>query len=257
MADNEKSSIISVRAARTVLQTPPGTMGFSNLVKPDEAFGEIKFKVRHHYNPAGVEALKAALNQHCIDALWEKFLQECEKKKLPSAKMAKLVKPDAADWVDDHLKDPKEGSRIETPFIQYANDADYVDKKGVTQRKTMYAVAADGSPLDLAKLSLGMGSVVQVLLLPGLFMNALIKTPTPTLKLQGVKVLKAVQFGGGAGGSNVPETSDEDIQAILGADFEADDLSAYASSMTDGKRATTREDAPSNPDFMDDSDIPF
>ncbi|MFZ3194114.1 MAG: hypothetical protein WA154_13030, partial [Moraxellaceae bacterium] len=175
------------------------------------------------------------------------------------------AKPDCAEWVSDHLKPAHEKSKNQDPFVTFKNKADFQDKQGRTVRKTMKAYDGKGGLLDLPSLKLGMGSVVQVVLTPGLFMNALIKTPTPTLKLQGVRVLKLVQFGAGGGGA-IEEVSQDDL-ALLGTDFEVEDLAGFVSKPAGdnlvaglaelGRAATNKR--PTNRDFQEDLDdeIPF
>lgn len=283
MADNKQSAIIMVQGRRQVLQGPPSILGWSNLVEPDSYQGEApQFKSAFHLNEAGAAAFGDTIQEHCIEALWSKFQDQyaesytklleaaqaqgpasLKKFKLafPVSDPSDLTKPDGRDWVERHLKDPKPGGKMDQPFLQFSNKADYKDKKtGKIVRKTMYAVDAKNGPLDLKALHLGMGSKVQALLMPGLFMNALINTPTPTLKLQGVKVLQVVSFEGRGAGAPLPETTDAELQEILGADFEAEDLSAFAKGFSEGPRAGTREGGSTDTDDDGDEfgdDIPF
>lgn len=261
MAEQKKSGIVMARS-KSNAKTPPGIFGFSSLVKPDEYEGKKKFKTNLHLNEAGVEALAEVLQRHCVDALWPKFLEECEKAGKSSAK---FVKPDMREFVEDKLKDPKPGGKMDLPYIQFSNKAEYRDKKsGETVMKHMNAWSAQGAPLDLPGIKLGMGSVVQVVFAPGLFINPLIKNPTPSLQLQGVMVHKLVQFGGG-GAQTMEAASDDEIAGIMGTEFESEDLSAFVGGMNSGdkpkasERQSFKRSSLGNAGFGEDLDdeIPF
>lgn len=233
--------------AKSAFVTPPCTLGFANLVEPDDAFDSLNFKANAHFDEAQVEALVARIQTHVIDALWDKFVAEAKDK---GKDPAKLKKPSARAWVEDHLKEPREGARIELPYIIFKNAAEFRDKKtGAMVRKTMRAYDMKGGLLDVAKLHLGMGSIVQVVLVPGLFMSPLIKDPQPSFKLQGVRVLKLVQYGKGASG--IGEMDADDMASI--GDLDLDDLAEYAAGVAPKERK-----APVS-SFADDLDeeVPF
>lgn len=216
--------------AKSAFVTPPCTLGFSNLVEPDDAFDSLNFKANAHFGEDAQEALISRVQEHVIEALWPKFLKEATEK---GKDASKLKKPAAREWVEDHLKEPREGARIDLPFIIFKNGAEYRDKKsGQMVRKTMRAYDAKGNLLDLPALHLGMGSTVQVVLVPGIFISPLVKSPQPSFKLQGVRVLKLVQFGAGRG---IGEVDEEDMDA-LGGDFDLDDLADYAAAANPRQR---------------------
>jgi hypothetical protein len=244
-AKKSSSGVIAVRS-KQLLITAPGTMGFSNLLEPDDAFDALKFNVQIHYNEDQQARLVAQIGQG-IEENWTAFLKEVSDK--PEPKGGWQI-PDAEGWVRDHLKEPSERSRTQQPSIQWANDAEFRNKDGQLQRKTMRAYDASGKLIDLPSLRLGMGSIVQAVLIPGLFISGLVKQPAPSFKLQGVKVLKLVQYGGGGG--SLGDVSEEDM-ALLGDDVEVDDLGSYAKKDDAPKGKPAR--APS--DFDLDDEIPF
>lgn len=213
--------VISVYS-KDVFVTSPGTLGFANLVEPDDAFDSLKFKVNLHLDEDNVDRLGDLLDRHVVTPLWPKFLAAMEEARKPAPKKA----PSGADWLAEKMKLAGERSKIQLPYLTIANNAEFRDKSGAMKRKTMMATSASGDALDLPRLHLGMGSTVQVLCRPGLFKNALLPAPTISLQLQGVRVLKLVQFGGG-GGNRVGALSQEDLDA-LGGDFVADELSQFA-----------------------------
>lgn len=94
------------------------------------------------------------------------------------------------------------------------------------RRSSITATDRSGAALDLPTLKLGMGSVVQVLLTPGIYSAPLTDNGMAklSLKLQGLRIIKLEQYG--SGGPAIGEISEEDM-ALIGSDVEADDLSAY------------------------------
>lgn len=247
-AKKSSSGVIAVRS-KQLLITSPGTMGFANLVEPDDAFDALKFNVQIHYSDDQQERLAAQIQEHAIDANWKTFLSEVSDKPEPKGGWQK---PDAASWVDDHLKAPSERSRTQQPSIQWGNEAEFRNKAGQLQRKTMRAYDANNVLLDLPSLKLGMGSIVQAVLIPGLFISGLVKQPAPSFKLQGVRVLKLVQYG--AGGGSLGEVSEEDM-ALLGEDVEVESLASYA--RKEEAPAPARKAARPATDFDIEDEIPF
>jgi hypothetical protein len=245
-AKKSASGVIAVRS-KQLLITSPGTMGFANLIEPDSAFDALKFNVQVHYNEDQQERLVGQIQEHAIDANWPAFLKEVSDKPEPKGGW---VKPDAEAWVDDHLKAPSERSRTQQPSIQWANEAEFRNKQQQMQRKTMRAYDKDNNILDLPGLKLGMGSIIQAVLIPGLFISGLVKQPAPSFKLQGVRVLKLVQWG--ASGGNMGGVSDEDM-ALLGEDVEMDELASYARKEESKPAASQRPVS----DFDLDDEIPF
>lgn len=252
-AKPQSGGVIAVRSSQAFV-TPPGPLGFSNLIEPDDAFDSLKFKANHHYTDEAQEALARRIDGE-LDTLWPTFLKEAEKAGKVAPKGG-WVKPDAAAWIEDHLKEPKEQSRIQQPYIIFANDAEYRDKKtGEMTRKTMRAYDAKGSMVDLAKMKVGMGSIVQCVLIAGLFVSPLVKTPTFSFKLQGIRVIKLEQYGAGGGGLG---QLDEEDMAMLGDDTEFEDLSAYAHSPEKERPPAVKKGrTPLASDDFDDEEIPF
>jgi hypothetical protein len=251
-AAKKSSGVVAVRSKKLFI-TPPGPLGFHNLIEPDDAFDALKFNAKIHFREEAQERLISLMESQVIGPLWDNLMEELEAAKRAEPKGG-WQKPDARDWVEGHLKEPSEKSRVQLPSIQFANDAEYRDKDGKTQRKTMKAYDAKGGILSLPSLKLGMGSVVQAVLIPGLFACApLINRgqPTPSFKLQGVRVIQLVQYGAGGGG--LGEIDDEDL-SMLGDDVEVQDLGSYAKVADED--APKRQARPAS-DFDMDDEIPF
>lgn len=253
-AKPKSGGVVAVRASKSFF-TPPGPLGWSNLIEPDAAFDSLKFKANIHLDEKAQEILAGRIGKE-MDELFPKFLAEAEKAE-KAAPRGGWVIPEADAWVDDHLKEPKENSRIQLPFVSFANDAEYRDKKsGKMVRKTMRAYDVQGQMLDLPSLHLGMGSIVQLVLIAGVFVSPLVKEPTPSFKLQGVRVIKLEQFGGGGG--SMGEMDDEDM-ALIGDTSDFADLSAYAAKPKPdaSKRAKPGRTDDDLDDGFDDDEIPF
>lgn len=227
------SGVLSARSKQAFLSAP-GTMGFSNLTTPDDAFNKLSFNVQMHFTDDQALRLIELVEQHSIKAVWPQFLALMEAEKKPEPKGGWAM-PSAQAWVEAHMKDPSERSRTQLPSIQFANEAEYKGQDGLMVRKTMHATDLKGNKLDIAKMKLGMGSTIQAVLMGGLFISGLVKQPQVTLKLQGIRVLKLVQYGGGQGAYG--ELSDEDL-SLVGDDFEPEDLSGFAAGDTSQGPAT-------------------
>lgn len=257
MADNRKpSGIITVRTKSTIV-LPPGPLGFSNLVTPDEYEGVKKFDLFVAYSEAAQDRFCVVVEQHVLNALWDEFLREAKDKAAPKGGWQR---PDIREWLDDHLKQPNEKSKVQLPTLKFANAAEYKDRKtGEMAVKSMKAYDAQNKLLNLPALKLGMGSIIQPIVLGGLWISPVQKQPQFSFKLQGVKVHQIVQYGAGGGG-NLEETSEEDL-ALLGDNFQASDLSAYAGGSPTGGQPS-RSSAPKQTGFAgdyedDDEEIPF
>lgn len=258
-AKPQSGGVVAVRSKQAFV-TPPGLLGFSNLIEPDDAFDSLKFKANAHFTPEAEAALAKRIEEE-LSGLWPDFLKECAKPNQagqPTKPEPKggWQRPDPAAWIEEHLKEPKEASRIQQPYIIFANDAEYRDKKtGQMTRKTMRAYDAHGAMVDLAKMKVGMGSTVQCILTAGLFVSPLVKQPTFSFKLQGIRVIKLVQFGAGGGGLG---QLDEEDMALLGDDsMEMDDLSAYAPTETRNEPKVKQGRTPLADDDFDADEIPF
>lgn len=250
--------LISVRS-NDLFISPPGIMGFERLITPDEfrdqSTGAISknFQVQVHYNDEQREALAHRIQLQVIDRLWDKFLAEAAEKKMAEPRGG-WQKPDGAVWLDDHLIDPPERSKTQLPFVKWKNAAEYRDKKsGEMKLKEMRAYDAKNNLLSLRDLKLGMGSTIQPVLIGGIYKSPLIKQPDLSFKLQGVRVLKLIQYGGGPKGLH--EVSDDDLAGLDKEDLDLD-LGAYAKGDKDPPR-TAREEEPSEDAGFDEDELPF
>lgn len=220
---------------------------FSKLVIPDTYEGKESFKLVIMYNDPSLEIL-IDRSDAMIGHLWPKFVKEAEASPKPPKNM---TPPSAREWLEGKLKEQGEKARDKTPYMTISVDADYLDRDKQIKRRKILAWDGRNNPLDLATLGLGAGSIVQPVVQMKLFTSALIKDPTPSIKLVGVKVLKLERFTGG--GPALDTVSDADL-AALGEGFEMDDLSAYlGDSSAAAQTAAPRESFAAD---LDD-DIPF
>lgn len=234
-APKKNSSVVTVRARETIA-LPPMTLGFASLVKPDEYDPEKPtFKMNGHLNPEAIEALEETIRTRVYtEAAIEKLREECKENGI-----SKMKDPmDAREWIEAKLKEPKEKAKIQLPHLVISNRATY-KRNGETVQRVIGCWSGNNKKLNLAKLRLGAGSLVQAIVYPNLFYSKIIGVPQPSLKLVGVRVLKLEQWGG----QRAPEEADdEEIAQVLGDDFEYDDLDSFA--------ADSRPD----PEDVDDDD---
>lgn len=239
MSEKKQSGGVKLTRSKQVMFTPPGILGYNNLEKPDEKYG--KLSVDLHLNDAGQAALVAKVEAECVGALWEKWLDEHTDEKTRS----KAKRPDVAEFIAERMKEPKDGKPFPENFLRFSVAGGGTRKDQTTYTRTMAVWDRNNKLLDLSTLKLGRGSIVQVGVMPGIFANPLIKNPQPSFQLVGVRVLKLVQFGG----SRVEAINEDDISAVLGADFEMEDLSEYASSpkRSNDEAESDTPETPENP----------
>lgn len=226
------SSVIVVRQKKT-FALPPATLGFAHFATPDN-YDPAKptYKGNFHLNPVAIEALLKLIQANCIDANLAALHTEMERvmTKPDFTKFSSKPAVTPQDFLDTKLKEPKEEAILKTPYITLATKATYRDKKtGLDVKKTLACWDKANNLLDISKMKLGLGSVVEPIVNCNLYfskVNAI--NPTPSLQLAGIRVLKLVQF---KGSSNAPTRADEEsIREVMGDDFEMDDgdLSQYA-----------------------------
>lgn len=234
--DKAATGGIKLLRGKQVMFTPPGRLGYHSLERPDQTYNKLQANI--HFSGPGLEALGKLIEERCIAPLFSKWQDEF---KQPKAK-----RPDAAEWVADHAKDPKDGKPYPEQFVRFQVAGGGKKKTGEDFVRVMRAWDAKNTLLDLPNLKLGRGSIVQIAVTPGIFANALIKQPQPVFQLVGVRVLKLEQWGAGAR----VEAFDAEVLDVLGAEFEVEDLSAFAGKRGDNK-ATTAEvedtDEPASP----------
>lgn len=233
---------------RDLLTLPPGTMGYSSLVEPDEYDGKKKFKLRVHYTPAAFALIEKRVQESCMDALVDKFADKAEEVGAAS----KLKDPvDVGVWLEEKQKAPSEKSRVQLPFLSIEVMSTKKNKAGDDEPRFIKAWDKDNNLLNLAKLRLGSGSIVQPIVTPFLWASQLSKwRVTPGLQLVGLRVLKLEQYGGTGG---LGDLTDEDT-AVLEQDFEPEVLSGYAQSQN--KPAPDEEDPHKDEPGIED-EIPF
>lgn len=247
-ADDGKGGVVGPYRIKGIFMTPPGILGFSHMIKPDEYLGKSQFKVALHLTPAAVNLMAKRLQDQVINPFSEELRKLSPKKALKD-------RP-AAVWLEDKLKAPHEASRIQLPSISFNLNAHYITKQG--EQVDTSVKAWDGQTnalLDLRTLRLGMGSTIQVGFNASLWSGGLNKFYIePSLRLVGVKVLKAEHYGAGTGGLSA-DVTDEDL-ALLEEGFEMEDLSQFAMGPSSpvNKQIAKEEEVPGGE--LDD-EIPF
>lgn len=225
MAKSTSSAVI-IQRRRESVALPPCILGFSSLSEPDTYDPEKPmFKLNAHFSPKALDALKVLIQKEAIDFNLEKLRADMADNSNLKA-LAKAAAQDPEAWLAGKLKEPKEKSKVQLPYLVVACKATFKDRSGAIQTRSIGCWDGHNSPLDLKALKLGMGSHVQAVVNPNLFISKLIGFPQPKLDLVGVRVLKLVRFGG----QRPPEETDEEaIREVLGEEFQMDeDLSAYA-----------------------------
>lgn len=252
MAAKQSSGVIAVRS-RDMLIGAPGALGFNNLLEPDkdaaERFGsDLKFNAKVAYEEAATERMAVIIDK-MVDGLWPQLMDALKDAKKAEPKGG-WVKPTGEAWLGAHLKEPTEQARVQLPSIQWSNKAEFKAKDGSTMTKTMRAYDAKNHELDLKELHLGMGSIIQPVLIPGLYVSPLLNKGQPDIsfKLQGVRVLKLERYG--AGGPSLGEIDEADM-ALLGEDVEVEDLGSYAAQAPAAKPKVAAGG------LIDEDDLPF
>lgn len=228
--------------ARDLLASPPGILGFSSLLEAD-AFQDgdkPKFKAKWHYTEEAFARFVALASTACqSEALIEALSKQMDGKTPPLANMEKYLLA--------HAKQPSESDRIKLPYFQFACPETYKNRDDEEIHREIKAWDASNTLLDLKSIRLGMGSTVQVIVTPGLYCSKFSDNyAAPSFRLEGVRILKLVQFG--AGQAKLGQISEED-KALMEEGVEPDDLSQYV-------RQPNKPTA-DHPPVMDDDEIPF
>jgi hypothetical protein len=230
MAKPAKNTAVIVARRRDSVALPPCTLGFASLTEPDTYDPDKPlFKADACFNPAGIAALAILVQKECIDANLEKLREEMASTKGMEAFVG--VEPQSPEaWLAGKLKQPKENARVPLPKLVVSRKATYQDRSGNTVTRDIGCWDAHNNPLNLKALKLGMGSTVQIVVNPNLYISKLIGFPQPKFDLVGIRVLRLKQFGG----QRPPTETDEDaIREVLGEEFVVDeDLSAFAAGST-------------------------
>lgn len=218
-AKKKKGGVISV-AARTVIAGPPGQLGYSRLTTPDEKFG--KFQADIHYSEADFQALAKMFEAESV-ALIPKFAEKAERKVEVSQA------PVISAWMEEQVKpaDAKlKADGIENDYMRFSKPGTR-KVKGEEVKNTIQVWDTKRNLLDLSKLFMGRGSVVQPVLTPKLWTNPLVKgAPQFTTELTGFIVVELKQYARASGGS----VDLSKVKTVDGAD-----LSQYvANNQTEG-----------------------
>lgn len=229
----DSNASVKLLRGKQLMFTPPGVLGYNSLERPDQTYQ--KFQVNIHYTPAALEKLGQVVDEKCIKPLFAKWQEKFDPKQ-------KLKTPNGADFVADKLKEPNNGKPFPAPFIRFQVAAGGKRKDQTEFTREMRAWSASNEILDLPGLKLGRGSIVQAAVMPGIFANALIKQPIPVFQLVGVRVLKLEKWGSG----NI-EAFDAEVLDVLGAEFEVEDLSAYAGTKKSATAEAPADDADESP----------
>lgn len=260
-APDTASSVLVVRS-RDLIKSPPGLLGFSHLLVPDEAFGKSEFKANVHFTVQAQNALFTKINEAYWDLIPELLDMAVEKEVAGKKKTAEehkakvkvLSKVDLFELCRGKLKAPTEEATIQQPHFIFSCNSHFRDKDGNEQPVTVKAYDPHGAPLDLKTARLGRESVVMAMFTLGVWCGS---SPfsqwvaKPTLRFQGLQVLKLKQFGGQGSGQMVGEVSASDL-AFLEDSFQVEDLSMFT------KPADPKGDkAPKTAGDEMDDEIPF
>lgn len=220
----KKSGVIaSTPKQRVNVTLPPGTLGWADLIKP-KSFGDDdpgNYSTNLHWTDEELERVATKLQEGFDEAL-EKYLAanpELEDRKRNTDAAAYLEdktktsdKETLGPWITFKLKH-KEG-------VSKKSGRPYVIKPRVWDTK--------GNILDAVKLALGRDSRVSPVVSIGFFVSPLVKDITPSIRLEGVAVLKRVSIKGT--GAFDPSSLGEEI-----SDEEIDDnLASFAAGAFDG-----------------------
>lgn len=254
MAPRKQGGIFVARS-RQVMTTVPGLLGYSNLETPDTYDPDKpKFTLDLHMNEDQVDRFVDQVDEQCIGGMMAELRKEVTKGGKPESFAAALEPVSARRWVLDSLKQPKNDKPFPLPFMKLAGKAKGKNRDGEEYDKRLTVWDAANNILDLHALRLGRGSVIQAVVKPGLWISPLVKQPTPTLELTGLRVITLVQWGGGAVD---PGTLDDRDLETLGEDVAVEDLSAFAAGSGEKAKAAGTKGALDPGEFPDDDEIPF
>lgn len=191
-----------------VLVTPKATVtGWVSILKPDTKFnadGDYKIKVRIPRDAKGLDKLLEIIEKARDDA-------KAEFVKQPKNKGKRVKEADLPFYEDEDTGEV---------VMSFKSKASYIDKK-TEQRKTrtipIFGGAGRLKPDEVPNF--GEGSVVRVAFLASGFCNAALGAGV-SLRLDSIKLLKAVEFSGG--GANPFGDDDEDGYTPDRSDDDAD-----------------------------------
>ncbi len=224
----KSSSIITYRAKNTIA-LPPMTLGYSNLIDPETFDPEKpKLTMNGHLTPGAIAGLKVDIAEEVYtEAALEALYKDCEEN---NVKLPTRDPKDPEAVLEAWLKEPKPGFPIQLPYIKLGNNLNYFKWKDGEKTLQTRAIAAwnhENKKLNLKKLMLGRGSVVEPIVYGNLFFSKVIGVIQPSLKLVGIRVIELVQFQRGGNGAPQGEADDAAIREVMGRDIQASDLSAF------------------------------
>jgi len=258
MAERETIPLIQAKAP---LRSPPCVLVYATTHTPDFRFKteDGEFSVKGGFNPVQREAFAAQIQKFMDEnheALELKAGQPKEKNPDPAGKRKALKKKDANAFLEDSFQPATENSKFQVPTYKFKRKATFLNKEG--ERKTMEVWFADkdGNKLDAAKLRTGAGSIIQLVYTPSLYTSGLTKGyALPSMRLEGVIVLKNEAWGGGSQGPGDVGSYDEaELKALMGEDIDLDDLSAFAASTPEKAEKKAAADTPASGDDYDPAD---
>lgn len=153
MSNAKPQGGVKITRAKQILFTPPGILGYNNLDKPDAQYD--KFSVDLHLNEAGVAGLIAKTEAECVAPLFPKWQTEYE---LPKAK-----RPDAAEFINERMRDPKDGKPFPERYIRFSVAASGKRKDNSVYTRSMAASAVMRTPVT-AQVLVACGAVAEVVL---------------------------------------------------------------------------------------------
>lgn len=228
-AAKRKNSSVATYRAKGTIALAPGELGFSSLVDPDTYDPDKPtLKLNLHLSPEAIEQTKEIIRDRVYsEKALAKFIEDAAEEGLK----IKAEPFSAEEWLEAKLKEARPSDKCKYPFLVVSNRATYKKRNqetGELEEISRKLAAWDGrnTKLNLPRLRLGRGSIIQPIVHPNLYASKLEGlVAKPSLKLVGVKVLKLVAWGNR---DEEVETDEEAIKEVLGEEFAFQDLAAYA-----------------------------
>ncbi len=249
---------------RTLFATPAGLLGWSNLVEPDQyqESDKPKFKAQWHFTRAALDLLAVKLTKTLTGLYDQRAVAQMAQE--ATAKLKKPVSeeqvrewwpmPDVKEWLEAKAKQPGEDDRIDLPRLVISRNAHLKNRKGETITAYPRVWDAQKNLLDLQSLRIGMGSTVQIIATPGMFVSPIAASGNklvPTLRLEGLRVIKLEQYGNA--GPQLGDLDEADLE-VLEQEIEPDNLTAY---MRNADRPTASHQKGGKPEGEIVDELPF
>jgi hypothetical protein len=231
MAKTSQKSGVLVPRKRVNVTLPAGVLGWSDLIKPksfnDEEAGTYSANI-HLRDGQDWDIFKGPL-QKALDKAADIF-----KKEFPENK--KELSTDAGEFFDSKVKEANEKETLGDYFRVTLKHKEGVSKRtGLPYKIAPKFWAVAGDLLEGKALKLGRDSIVAPVVSVAFYTSPLLKTVEPSLRLEGLVVLKRVSFSGSGAydPGSVPNLSEEELDQ---------DLARFAEGMFDSEPEDDHDD---------------